>query len=58
MDELADEISLNTDTWSYLVFISIFVDEPYVLQQGYEMDPRWLHEILWEAHWNYKCKEI
>ena len=58
LDELADEISLNTDTWSYLVFVSIFVDEPYVLQQGHEMDPRWLHEICWEAHWNYKCKDI
>ena len=58
LDELADEVSRNTDTWSYLVFMSIFVDEPHVLQQSYELDPHWLHEICWEAHWNHKVATL
>ena len=47
---LVDHEFQATDAYSYLVFYSIFGDEPHVLKTGYNMCEIWLHEICWEAH--------
>ena len=47
---LVDHVPQDTGAYSYFVFYSIFVDEPYVLKKRYNIDICWLHEVCWEAH--------